>query len=184
MDFDFNMFHDIAEDRQRNTGVVAEFYDKQIKTNEINDKGFPVFKTKLYVRIRTTDNPDIYDQPASQDNISRFPVEYNRYLISKKEIENGTPLNQFAFLTVEQIEDCRHRGIFTVERLAELTEEQARALQLDIERAAAVRFVAISKNNAVIAEFNKKEEAYKAQIKALQEKIDYLMAAKKEVKED
>ena len=184
MDGDFAIFQELLNNQKTEKGVFAEFYDKAVKTDEVNDKGLPVFITKTYVRIQTKDNHDVFDQPAKDEHIKRFPVEYNRYLLGKKEIENGTPLNQFAFLTVQQLESCKHHGIFTIERLAELNDEYTQALDLMAERDAAQKFIAISKNNTVIADFAKKEKAYKAEIKQLKEQIKELQAAKKEAKED
>lgn len=186
MDLDFNMFQDMLnnQSQRQEKGVYAEFYDKTIKTEEVNEKGFPIFKSKVYVKIETKDNRDVFNQPATDEYIRRFPVEYNRYLLNKKEAVAGTPLNQFAFLTGAQYESCKYHGIFTVERLAELSDEQTEALDLNNEREAARKFIAISKNNAIIADFGKKEKEYKAEIKKLKEQIKELQAAKKEVKED
>lgn len=181
---DFAMFQNMLNNQQQEKDVFATFYDKIVKTSAVGENGMPIFKTVLYIKIEVKNNRDVFDQPAGQEYIRRFPVEYNRYLISKKERENGTPLAQFAFLNTAQIEECEHYGIFTVERLAELTDEQAGSINIIDERDAAKRFLDFAKNNAAIAEFNKKEKAYKAQIKELQAQIKELQAAKKEVKED
>lgn len=184
MDADFSIFQDMLNNQRQEKGVYAEFYDKTIKTDEISAKGLPVFKSVTYIRIQLKDNHDVYDQKATPEYMRRFPVEYNRYLLSKKEIENGTPLNQFAFLTNSQLESCKYHGVFTVERLAELSDEHTAALNLINEREAAKKFLAISKNNTVIADFQKKEKEYKAEIKRLKQEIKDLQSSKKEVKED
>ena len=175
MDADFQMFQEMLNNQQKETGVYAEFYDKAVKTEEFNEKGLPVFNTKTYVRIKLKDNHDVFDQPATNEHKRRFPVEYNRYLLAKKEVENGTPLEQFAFLTAGQLEDCKFHGIFTVERLADLSDEHTAALDLAAEREAAKKFIAVSQNNAAIADFSKKEKAYKAEIKKLKEQIKELL---------
>jgi len=173
---DFAMFQAMVNNQNQEDGVVAEFYDKAIKTEEFNAKGLPVFQTITYVRIRLKDNYDVFDQPATNEHKRRFPVEYNRYLLGKKEEENGTPLTQFAFLNAQQLEACKHYGVFTVERLAELSDEQTASLDLAAERDAAQRFLTISKNNLAIANFAKKEKALKAEIKKLEEQIKELQA--------
>lgn len=174
MEADFNLFQSMLNNQKSEDGVFAEFYDKTLKTDEFTDKGLPVFKSKTYIKIRLRDNNDVYDQPANDENIRRFPVEYNRYLLNKKEIEKGTPLNQFSFLTVAQLDICNFRGIFTVERLANLTDEQASSLGLSEEKDLALKFIDVSKNNSVIADFEKKEKAYKAEIKKLKAEIERL----------
>jgi hypothetical protein len=177
MEADFSLFQSMLNNSKTEDGVLAEFYDKSVKTNEVTDTGLPVFVQKTYIKIRLRDNNDVFDQPASEEHKKRFPVEYNRYLLNKKEVENGTPLNQFAFLTTGQLELCRFRGIFTVERLADLTDEQVQSLGLTEERELANKFLEVSKNNSAIAEFEKKEKAYKAEIKKLKAEIEKLKGA-------
>lgn len=181
---DFAMFQDVLNNQRQEKDVYATFYDKQVKTDAIGENGLPVFKTVTYVKIEIKDNRDVFDQPMQKEHMMRFPVEYNRYLISKKERESGTPLNQFAFLNAAQLNECEHYGVFTVEKLADLTDEQAGHIGLIGERNAAKRFLEVAKNNAAIADFNKKEEEYKAQIKELKAQIRELQAAKKEAKEE
>ena len=172
MDGEFAMFQEAINNQTSEKGVYAEFYDK------------PVFKSVLYVRIQLKDNADVFDQPAAESYIRRFPIEYNRYLMGKKAEQSGTPLTQFAFLSGAELEACKFRGIYTVEKLAELSDEHTKELNLQNEREAARKFIEISKNNKIIAEFAKKEKEYKAEIKELKEQIKELRAAKKEVKED
>lgn len=184
MDGEFSMFQEAINNQSSEKGVYAEFYDKTVKTEHVNELGFPVFKNITYIRIQLKDNPDTYDQPAGQDYIRRFPVEYNRYLMGKKAEQDGTPLTQFAFLTGDELAMCKFHGIFTIEKLAELPDDKTHALNLFNEREAAKRFIEVSKNNKAIADYAKKEKEYKAEIKQLKEQIKELQAAKKEAKED
>lgn len=178
MDIDFSIFQSMLDNSHRETGVSASFYDKAIRTGIMLPNGLPEFKERIYVRIMTKDNSDVFDQPASQEHIRRFPVEYNRYVLEKKEVKSGTPLKEFAFLTKIQLESCKYRGIFTVERLAEIEEEKANELGLTEERELAIRFIEISKNNKKIDDFTKKEKKYQAEIKKLKEQIEELKGQK------
>ena len=74
--------------RQDNS-LSVRFYDKSIKTDKFNDNGIPIFKLVCYCEIRIKDNTtEVFDQPASQDKIDRFPVEYARYqLVKQKSLE-------------------------------------------------------------------------------------------------
>ena len=92
----------------------------------------------------------------------------------KKEKANGTPLSQFAFLDVSQIEACEYHGIFTVEALASL--DEARAIDLDIksEVELAKHFLDVSKNNNAIDTYIKNEKKYKAEIERLKAEIKEL----------
>lgn len=174
MDVDFSIFQSMIEKRNRNDDVNAVFYDRTMTTGLVLQNGLPEFKDRLFVRIKTRDNSDIFDQPATQEYIQRFPMQYQRYLLEKKEAGNGTPLKQFAFLTGPQLESCKFRGIFTVERLAELEEEKAHQLGLTDERELAIKFIEANKNNKKIDDFSKKEKKYQAEIKKLKEQIEEL----------
>lgn len=180
MDIDFSIFQGMLENANKEIGVFATFYDKAVKTGIIRENGLPEFQEKMYVRIKTRDNADIFDQPASQEHVHRFPLEYKRYLLEKKEVKDGTPLKEFAFLSKIQLETCKSAGIFTVERLSTIEDTQAIALGLTEEKEYAIRFLEVSKNNKKIDDFAKKEKKYQAEIKKLKEQIEELKEQLKE----
>lgn len=132
-DIDFSTFQSLlTKDRQSSGDVFVRFYDRVVKSDSVNEKtGMPIFKTRCFVQIRIKNNSsEIYDQPASDEKIQRYPVEYNRYLLNKKQVQEGTPLDQFSFLTVAQIEALKYYGIFSVEALAGLTQQKAQDLDI------------------------------------------------------
>ena len=177
MDVDFLEFQNLINNKT-DDGVFAKFYDRVIKTDKILDNGLPEFLKKTYIEIRIRDNNDIVDQPAREEDKRRFPLEYQRYLLEQKQVEKGTPLNQFAFLDVTQLETCKFRGIFTVEVLAELDDDKAKSIGLEKEKELAQKFLDVSKNNQVINDFAKKEKKYQAEIKKLKEEISRLKEEK------
>ena len=81
--------------------VFAKFYDRMVKTDQINQKtGLPIFKEVCFVEVRIKNNStDVVDQPATQENIRRFAPQYQLYLQSKEKEKKGTSLSLFAFLT-------------------------------------------------------------------------------------
>lgn len=165
--------------RQDNS-LSVRFYDKPIKTDKLNDNGIPVFKSVCYCEIRIKDNTtEIFDQPATKDKIERFPIEYARYQMMKEKTIQGTPLEMFAFLSTTEIETCKYRGIFTVEALADLTQEQAQKLQLSKEYETAKKFVSFAKNIKNMTTINEIEQKYQKQITGLEEQIKKLSQNKK-----
>ena len=178
---DFSLFDKIAQNTNPEDGIVARFYDRSVKTEEVTKDGFPVFKNVCFVEIRIKDNPsEIYDQPATKEKIERFPAAYARYQLMKKQIKEGTPLEQFAFLTAGEIESLKIRGIFTVEALAELDEEKAVQLEIGRERELAQKFLAASAHNSEISSWQKQEEKYRQTIAQLQNKVEQLQAQLRE----
>lgn len=180
---DFATFERIAQNANPEEGVFARFYDRVVKTEEVNESGFPKFETQCFIEIRLKDNnSEVFDQPASPDKIKRFPAEYARYQLAKKQEEKGTPLEQFAFLTASEVESLKIRGIFTVEALSGLDEEKAGLLKLEKEQDLAKRFVQKAKDNGVLLEWQKKEETYREQIDVLQNKVTQLEEDLKKVR--
>jgi len=182
---DFATFERVARDNASEEGVFARFYDRTVKTDEVAENGLPVFKMVCFCEIRIKDNNcEVYDQPATPDKIRRFPAEYARYQLGKKQVEEGTPLEQFAFLSAAEVETLKIHGIFTVETLAELPEEKAVECGLEKEKALAAKFVEQAHNNGAIADWQKREEEYCQKIKMLEKEIENLKSIAEKGKDD
>lgn len=180
MDMDFSMFEQMMRNAKTEDGVSARFYDRSVKTEAVDAHGFPVFEDVCFCEIRIKDNnSEVFDQPASKEKKRRFPVEYARYQLAKKQVEKGTPLEQFAFLTLSEVESLKIRGIFTVEALSALTEEKASALGISREWELAAKFIAQAAGNKALADWQKAEDKYKARIKKLEAEVAALRAALK-----
>jgi len=172
---DFMTFQNMLQNSNRQDGISARFYDKAVKTGEISKDGLPVFINRCFVEIRIKDNNcEIFDQPATQEKINRFPVEYARYQLGKKQVDEGTPLEQFAFLTASEIESLKVRGIFTVEALAKLDPDKAELLDLSKEHILAQKFMEQARKNLNILEWQTKEEKYQEEIKKLKAQLSEL----------
>lgn len=182
---DFSTFENIAKNTATEEGVFARFYDKAIKTDKVNDKGLPEFKEVCYCEIRIKDNnTEVYDQPASNEKIRRFHVEYARYQILKKQSETGTPLEQFAFLTRAEVEMLKFRGISTVEALASLEEAKANGLGISKERGLAIKFLNNAKVNCDISIFEKLEKDLRDEIEKLKLEKESLVLENKSQRDE
>lgn len=175
-DIDFSTFQGLLNTRGTadQTDVFARFYDRSVKTEEMNVKtGLPVFKTVCFVEIRIkNNNTDIYDQPATEEKMKRFSVEYNRYLLCKKQTEDGAPLEQFSFLNVAQVDTLKHHGIFTVEALAALNERQAQDLDITDEWMRATEFLSKAKQNWQEHELYVRCQALEAEVMRLTKALE------------
>lgn len=170
---EFEAYNEFLNSKQ-DKGVFARFYDKWVKTGNMKENGLPEFIQRTYVEIKIRGSYDAANRLADDNDKMRFPREYQAYLLKKEKTKDGTPLTQFAFLTAPQIETCDLRGIYTVEGLAALSDEQAKSLNLTEERDIAVKFIEASKNNLALAEYKKENEALKEQIAALKDEIKAL----------
>lgn len=170
-DFDFAIFNNMLQRRGREEGVFARFYPKFVKTGVVLENGLPEYKEKLYIEIRTRGCSDIIDRAADDNDLRRFAQEYAFYQVKKEKMKNGTPLNQFAFLNAQQIEACDIRGVCTVEDLAAISDEQAKALNLTDEKQCAVKFLEMSKDNAVIKRYEEENARLKEKIAKLEDEL-------------
>ncbi len=178
MDMEYALIQQIMNQGESEKNVAARFYDKAVKTSEVAENGMPVFKNVTYVEIRLKDNnTEVFNQPATAEKIRRFPKEYALYQLSKKQIEKGTPLEQFAFLTAAEIATCKSRGVFTVETLAELDFDKVQSLGLQNEHVLAQMFLEKSNNNKALNDFVEKELEYEREIEALREQLAVVQRA-------
>ena len=175
---DYALFQQVIGQSESEKNVAARFYDKAVKTNEVAKNGLPVFKNVTYIEIRLKDNStEVFNQPATDEKIRRFPKEYALYQLSKKQVENGTPLEQFAFLSAAEIATCKSRGVFTVEALAGLDIDKVQSLGLQDEHVLAEMFLEKSNNNKMLDDFAKKEVEYERALEALREQLAVVQRA-------
>lgn len=169
----YEVFSSMLNQRSENN-VFAKFHNKWVKTGKIKDNGLPEFVEKLYIEIKIKGNTDISDRPAEETDLMRFPREYAFYKNKAEKLKQGTPLNQFAFLTLPEIEECENKGILTVEDLAGLTDEQAQSINLTYAKELAIKFLQMAKDNKVIADFEEEIKRLKAENQKLKEDLEAL----------
>lgn len=155
--------------RGENEGVFAKFYDRYEKTGNFLDNGLPEFKQRTYIEIRIRNSYEVADRPAEMDDMRRFPREYQIYQIKSERMKQGTPLNQFAFLTPAQIDTCDFRGVYTVEDLAGLDKDKAQSIGLVEECELAKKFLEVSKDNQAIFKLQEEIARLKNEIERLKE---------------
>ncbi len=169
---DFNSFSHFTTGHVAEEGVSARFYDRTVKTDKLDAQGFPVFAEVCFCEIRLKDNvSEIFDQPATIDKIRRFPQEYAHYQQARRQAAEGTPLEQFAFLSKPEIEALKVRGIYSVESLSALDDDKAETLGIRKERDQARKFVERAGDNLCIEKWRQREEQYQARINKLEEDI-------------
>ncbi|MBR4106190.1 MAG: hypothetical protein IKK52_02685 [Alphaproteobacteria bacterium] len=174
---DFDTYQKLIEQNKNHLdeGVSARFYDRAVKTGQLDNNGIPEFKDVCYCEIRIKDNTtEVFDQPATPEKIERFPVEYARYQLSKKQAKAGTPLENFAFLSLSEIESCKYHGIFTLEALASLSEERVRNLNLTKEQKTAQCFLENNRQVKNSEEIAQLKDVYEQKIASLKAELDDL----------
>lgn len=170
----YEVFSSMLQNQRSDNNVFAKFHKKWVKTGNIKDNGMPEFKEKLYIEIKIKGNTDVVDRPVNETDMMRFAREYAFFKNKEEKTKEGTPLNQFAFLTVPELDACDNKGIFTVEDLASITEEQAKDMNLTAQKELAIKFLQMAKDNKAIAEFEKQIKKLKAENEKLKDEIKAL----------
>lgn len=109
-----------------NGGVWPKFYHRPVlNKSESEKKGRPVHDQVEWVDIIVAgDKNSRMSCAIRQQDKDRWPVEYAAFKNGSKIPLQGTPLEQWPQLGVDQVADLKSLGIMTVEMLAELSDEQ------------------------------------------------------------
>ena len=170
----FEVFSNMLQNQRSDNNVFAKFHKKWVKTGNVKENGLPEFVEKLYIEIKIKGNTDVVDRPVNETDMMRFPREYAFFKNKEVKTKDGTPLNQFAFLTVPELDACDNRGIFTVEDLAAITDEQAQDMNLTDAKELAIKFLQMAKDNQAIAKFEAQIKKLKAENEKLKDEIKAL----------
>lgn len=99
----------------------VEFYDKRVPVPSKSTAESIHFDKKTYVRIsRPGDDKQVFDNPAKQNHMKRFPMQYQAYLTGKSQV-NGTPIErllEMGVLQKGQIEMIKLSGMSAIEQVA------------------------------------------------------------------
>lgn len=90
--------------------------------------GRPMYHNREYVQILIPGEiGEAPDRPVKQEDIDRWPEQYKRWKEKQEQVSDGTPLEYWPELSPQSnpafIETLHALNIFTVEQLAELSEE-------------------------------------------------------------
>ena len=108
----------------------GRFYTKAVQDDEQSQiQGVPVFRNAHYVEIRLRDDPFFSaHQEVTDEHRHKWPRQWELYQKAGALAEDGVPIELFPLLlgNPAAIATLKHHGLTTIERLAELSDEQAR----------------------------------------------------------
>ncbi len=104
-------------------GCMVEIYERPVKNEEKTEKeGIAIFDNVPYVRIKAANSRDVFDQPLNKDRRQRYPKLVDAFEKGENVALSGTPVEEWSFLDVAQVESLKSAGIMTVQGLAEMSE--------------------------------------------------------------
>lgn len=151
------------------------FYSRPMLMEAESDKQKrAIYKDVVFTRIVTPgDNLNQIDRPKNDEDEQRFPKQWLWYKSTHGEDEQviGTPLSQWGRITPSKAEELKFLKFTTVESIAFASDEQIGKLgmmagmQPHSFREEAKRFVALSKDSAILAEEAEKAAKLEAKLK-------------------
>jgi hypothetical protein len=95
--------------------------------SESAKQGRPIYTQRDFVLIMVPGDKDsVVKRPATQMDIDRFPMHYQRYKNKQEQrFGNGTPLRAVAFLSASQAKELEFFNVYTVEQLATIPDVHA-----------------------------------------------------------
>lgn len=166
---------DSMPESRSNAGIFPVFYTEAVPNKFRTEKeGRPVFEEKEFVEIIIAgDSKTKVHEPVNQGHIERWPEQYQKFKDGLEQATEGTPVEQWNYLSKSQVAELKALNIKTVEALAELPDTGLQRLGMGARslQGKAQSFIAMSKEDATKEELMKANQALQAQIDELQKQI-------------
>lgn len=166
--------------------LAVRFYLRAVQNEfESNRQGRPIFEDRDYIEIMVPgDNTTKIDTAVREDHKQRFPLQWahyqNRHSGDQREV--GTPLSAWPRLSVGQVEEMKALKFFTVESVANATDQGLQKLGMVAGmspytfREHAQRFLKVAREDAIAAEAEAKVKALEEQNAALRAETEVKLA--------
>lgn len=160
----------------------VKFYKSAVHLKGRSEKeGRPIFEDRDFIAIVVPGSADEHVREVRDDDKVRFHVQWARYQANQEQVQDGTPVDDWAALTASQREELKHLKVYTVEAVAGLSDAQAQKLGPGYMslRTKASAFLEQAKDSAAAQRFAAENDALRSeladlreQFKALQSQID------------
>ncbi len=167
---------------------AVRFYQREMLHEfNTNKEGRPIYYMADFVRIEIPGNQySVIDTFANEGHKKLYPVQWARYQNEKKDLGDddisGTLLRDWPLLTAAQAKELKHYHFYTVEQVAQASDEQISKIGMMIGmsphsfREKAKAYLATAKDSAVVAHQNEELRKRDAEIEALKAQMAELMA--------
>jgi hypothetical protein len=134
-------------------------------------EGRPIFKDFPFIRIMFPgDKTKVVDRPVTDADKQRFPQQYAAFERQGEQVQSGTPITEWPFLTKSQALEMKGIGIHTVEQLAGVADHNLTWFGAREYREKAKAWLEAAKgDSAIVSQLTAQIEALKADIEAMRE---------------
>lgn len=162
------------------SNLYVEFRMESVLQPFLSEKeGRPIFKDVPYIRIITPgDRTKVMDRPVNEEDMARFPRQYQAFKNQEVQVTEGTPITEWPPLTRSEAMEFKALNIHTVEQLANLPDSSLNWLGGMERRKQAQTYLAASKDTSLITKMNGELAKRDADIASLKNQLAELSAAK------
>lgn len=162
------------------TGLFVEFVWEPIK-NEAKSlqEGRPVFENKEYIRILAPgDKTKSWFRPVRKvsngtapSDLQRWPRQWEAFQNQQKQVPDGTPLEECAFLSRSDVQNLKSDNVHTLEQLASLTDVNLTRMGARSMRDKAKLLLEGSKDKAAALKWEQEKQELQNQIDGLKNQL-------------
>lgn len=153
------------------SGLLVEFVDDAVMQPYESDKaGRAIFKQTPFISIIFPgDKTKRTYRPATEQDKMRFAPQWQAYEKGGIAIANGTPIEQWSYLSKSQALELKYLGFYTVDLLANASDMQLTNLMSgQLLRNQAKTFLETAKDNSATTALVAENERLKNQLESLE----------------
>lgn len=160
------------------SNLLVMFYTKDVENAAKSQQaGRPIFENQVYVKIQHPGEPyNVIDRPATDHDKQRFAGTWNKFLMNRSQIPEGTPIGLLFPNNPAFAANLRGQGVYTIEQCANLSghaiENIGRGAQEVVNRAK--KYLESATKGLNFHQWQKKEEEWQQKFRIQQQQIEQL----------
>lgn len=165
---------------------VKFFYEPFLQEADTKREGRPIYKDKEMIEIRVPGSKDVMHFEASDHFKKRFSAHYEAFKNSNSEKIQGTPLDQFPFISASERKEFEYHNIYTAEQLINIADGYVDRIGLhtrDIIKKVQA-YMKSAKDNSGIAALVDENEKLKREIDLVKEQFQQFLTSQERSQDD
>lgn len=164
----------------QNHRVFTQFYQRTVLDPAASrEAGRPKHVKAVFVKIQHPGERDTVDRQATEEDVHRFPKEFEAFEKGRGDIPEGTPLAVLFPDNPELVEDLKYFKLHTVEQMAALSDTQMQGVGMGAREWSrkAKAFIETASKGVSLHQHESENRQLREQMAAMQETIAALSAA-------
>jgi hypothetical protein len=161
---------------------VRFFWHELLNEERTKEAGIPKYDQIEMVEIVTPGSRDRLHRKVNDMDKMRFKDRYKSFIELANEKMDGTPLNQFPFISVGEIRELEYFNVYTGEQLVNMPDGNIEKLGVNgrdlIKKVNA--FMQMAKDTAVVARMTDENESLKREMDLMKEQMSQILRMKQE----